>query len=209
MIMETKILTQEQIKEAAEILKAGELLAFPTETVYGLGAISNSKEAFEKLVQVKKRPPEKPFTLMCGSLPQAFEYCHLDKAAKAVMEAFMPGEITVLVKAKEGLPPWITLGSETIGIRVPDSKYVSALIKEVGCPLLVPSANKSGEPTSNSFEMSKEAFDGEIARIVMGQCLSKKASTIVNLSKAGEISLVREGPIPFDIIKHCWEENRI
>ncbi|MCQ2799257.1 MAG: threonylcarbamoyl-AMP synthase [Bacilli bacterium] len=200
-----EILSLKEIDEAASVLINEDVLGFPTETVYGVGVVFDSKVAFERLVNLKRRSPDKPFAMMCESLDEAFNYIDVSPKAKKLMNHFLPGELTVLVKAKPELPEWVTLGTGVIGIRVPDSSYVKSLIKKVGKPLLVTSANKSGEPTTKVFEEVVKVFDGELKAIVEGKCESLVPTTIVNLSK-DSLSLVREGPIPFDTIKKFWEE---
>ena len=128
--METKRLNQNQIEEATSILKNEGVLGFPTETVYGLGVIASSKKAFDKLVEVKQRSPEKPFTLMCCNLTQAVRYCEVDVGSIAVMKHYFPGELTVLLKARKNVPEWVNLNKPTIGIRIPNSKYVLSLIEK-------------------------------------------------------------------------------
>lgn len=206
--MKTEIIDETAVEVAAQWLKNGEVVCFPTETVYGIGVIANSQRAFDKLVEAKRRPPTKPFSLMCSSLKESFAFCDVDVKAKAVMKAFMPGEITVLVKAKAGLDHWITLGTPVIGIRVPDSKYVLDLIGRVGSPCLVTSANHSGDPTSTSFEETKKAFEGEVKGIVKGECTSLVASTIVDLSDPSQVKLVRPGPIAFEKIEEIWRNAK-
>lgn len=203
--MNTTIWEEKDIDLVAEALKRGEVVCFPTETVYGIGVIATQEAAFSKLVATKRRPPEKPFSMMVANLGQAFQYLEAGEKGKRVMEHFMPGEITVLAKAKEGLPSWVTLGTSILGLRIPAVPFVLALIEKVGEPLLVTSANHSGEPTSVSFEETKKVFDGEVCGIVKGNCHSKQASTIVNIISEDEIKLVREGPIPFAEIKNIWE----
>lgn len=206
--METRILQEKDIDSCASLLLKGEVVAFPTETVYGVGVIATKEEAFNALVASKRRPPSKPFSMMLSSLKDVDLYAEIGPKGRAVMEKYMPGEITVLVKAKEGLPPWITLGTPLIGIRIPDSRFVLSLIDKVGAPLLVTSANHSGEPTSTSFDVTYATFKGEIAGVVKGKCVSEKASTIVNISSEENITLVREGPIPFEDIKAIWENTK-
>ncbi|MBQ1879333.1 MAG: Sua5/YciO/YrdC/YwlC family protein, partial [Bacilli bacterium] len=130
--METKILQENDIDSCASMLLKGEVVAFPTETVYGVGVIATKEEAFNALVASKRRPPSKPFSMMLSSLKDVDMYAKIGPKGRAVMEKYMPGEITVLVKAKEGLPHWITLGTPLIGIRIPDSKFVLSLIDKVG-----------------------------------------------------------------------------
>lgn len=200
-----EILKLNEINEASSVLLNEDVLAFPTETVYGVGVVFDSKVAFERLVNLKRRSPDKPFALMCGSLKEAFGYIEVSDKAKKLMNHFLPGELTVLVRAKADLPAWVTLGTGVVGIRVPDSTYVKALIKEVGKPLLVTSANKSGEPTTRFFDEVVKVFDGELNAIVEGKCESLVPTTIVDLTK-DSLTLIREGPIPFDTIKKFWEE---
>lgn len=202
--MKTLKLEEKDIDIAANVLRNGEILAFPTETVYGVGAVYDNEEAFKKLVNLKKRPPNKPIALMCTSVEEALNYVNVSEKAKKVMERFLPGELTVLVNAKKDLPNWVTLGTDVIGIRVPDSHYIQSLFKKVGKPCLVTSANRSGEPTSREYEEVVSIFDGECAGIVKGKCVSLTPSTIVNLTSDDNISLVRNGPIPFEEIESYW-----
>ena len=201
--METKILERNDIAEAASILKSGEVIAFPTETVYGLGAIANGV-SFEKLVKIKGRPEGKPFTLMISNFSSIAPYVEFDAKAIALMHRFMPGEITVLLPAKKGIPDWVNHGSEYVGIRMPNSQVILDLIDKVGSPLLVPSANKSGEPALTTFEAVFATFNKEIAAILKGECVSNKPSTIIKIDK-GNISLIREGNLRFSQIKDFYD----
>lgn len=204
--MKTMKLTKDDIEQAAKILQDGEVLIFPTETVYGLGGIYDDERAFQKMVAIKKRPPNKPFALMCTSVEQALQYCKVNDKAIKIMQHFLPGELTVLVHAKENLPRWVTLGTGIIGIRVPDDNYIRSLFAMVGKPCLVTSANRSGEPTSRYYEEVVRLFDEECAGIVQGECVSLTPSTIINLAKDDSISLVREGPVPFATIESYWRD---
>lgn len=202
--MDTKRLNQSQIDEAAAILREGGILAFPTETVYGLGVLASNKDSFEKLVSVKRRSPEKPFTLMCCNLTQAVRYCEIDVGAVGVMKKYFPGELTVLLRARENVPEWVNLGKKTIGVRIPNNEYVLGLIEKVDEPLLVPSANRSNEPVETTFEGVFKIFNGEIDGVVEGECIGGKPSTIVDLSVPGDPKLVREGPISFEEVLEVY-----
>lgn len=193
-------------QEAVEYLKNGEVLSFPTETVFGLGVRYDDYQAFEKLVAVKQRPPEKPFTLMCASVEDIAKYAYVDSNIKRVIDTFMPGPITLLLKPKENLYPWVTLKSPTIGIRVPDFKELQRLIASVGVPLLVPSANKSGkQPCKDITEVIKE-FDGEISAVINGKVNGALPSTIVSLVD-GKCTLIRQGDINFDTIEKVFKKG--
>jgi Sua5/YciO/YrdC/YwlC family protein len=201
-------LTEKDFEKAAAILHKGEILAFPTETVYGVGVVFDNETAFKSLVNLKKRPPNKPFQLMCSSLKQASEYVEMGPKAKKVMEEFLPGELTVLVHSKPGLPEQATLGTGVVGIRVPASEFVLKMIAKVGKPCLVTSANRSGEPTSTKYEEVLKVFDGEVGGIVKGECTSLVASTIIDLTSEEEVKLIREGPIPFAKLQEAWRNAK-
>ncbi len=200
------ILEEKDYKIAAKVLQNEDILAFPTETVYGVGVVYDSEEAFNKLVALKKRPPNKPFALACGSIEEAGKYIVADDRTKKLMAHFLPGEITFLVKSKPDLPKWVTLGTDTIGIRVPANDFCVKLFNEVGKPCLLTSANMSGEPTLRFFEEVKAQFDGQVGAIVKGECTSLVPTTIVLVGDSG-IKLVREGPISFETIENYWKEN--
>lgn len=199
-------LTEKDIEISAKVLRNGEILAFPTETVYGVGVIFDNEAAFKKLVNLKKRPPNKPFQLMCSSLEQALKYVEAGPKALAIMKEFLPGELTVLVHSKPGLPEQVTLGTGVVGIRVPASDFVQKMIAKVGKPCLVTSANRSGEPTSTKYEEVLKVFDGEIGGIVKGECTSLVASTVVDVTSENEIKLIREGPVPFAKLQEAWRK---
>jgi L-threonylcarbamoyladenylate synthase len=199
------LVTNFKDKRVIKAILNNEVAAFPTETVYGLGVIYNSQDAFNKLVDTKKRHPDKPFTLMLGDKEQIHKYATFSHKTKRLIDAFLPGEITLLLKPKKGLYPWVTLGSKYIGIRVPNSKDVCDLINEVGEPMLVSSANISSEPVRENFDEVFDTFNDKIAIIIKGDVVSKTPSTIVICDE--ELTLVREGKLPFSIIKEEWEKE--
>ena len=185
------------------ILK-NDVVAFPTETVYGLGVIYNSKEAFDNLVNVKNRTPDKPFTLMLGDKNDISKYAVISEKAQRIIDKFLPGELTILLRPKEDLYPWVTLHSQYIGIRVPNSKDVCNMINNVGQPMLVSSANISSEPVCNNFEEVYSKFDAKVAIIVEGETSSNKPSTIVICDE--ELILIREGSLSFEVINKEWRK---
>lgn len=184
---------------------SGQVIAFPTETVYGLGVIYDSQEAFDRLVKVKNRAPDKPFTLMLGDISNISKYAKINSRIQKLIDRFMPGEITLLLKPVDGLYPWVTLNSEYIGIRVPDYKEVCSLINSLNKPMLVTSANISGEPVCKDFREVQDVFDERVSLIVEGLTRSSKPSTIILCDE--DIKLIREGSISFDDIKKVWEDE--
>lgn len=189
---------------AIELIKGNKLLAFPTDTVYGVSCRYDKKEAFDNLVKLKKRPPEKPFTVCLYSTNQIEEFGYVNEKIKRVIDKFLPGELTILLKSKDTYP-WVKLTSPTIGIRVLGLKEASDFIKKVG-PLLLTSVNESGKSPLNSYEEIKESFDGKIDGIIKldGYSNSFTPSTIV-LMIDDEIKLIRQGKILFDDIYKTWK----
>ncbi len=199
----TEIVDENNLAKASEALKEGGMVCFPTETVYGIGVIYDSREAFDDLVAAKRRSPDKPFALMSSSLDMAMKFIEIDGKRKKLLERFLPGEVTFLTNAKRDLPSWVTLGTGVIGIRVPASKLVHDLIETVGKPCLVTSANMSGEPTSATFEEAKDAFDGIADVIVNGKCNSLHASTIIDITH-DEFKLIRKGALNYEDVLDYW-----
>lgn len=203
-MMETKLTSFDDIN-MIKSLQEGEVVAFPSETVYGLGCVYDNLEAFNKLVQVKKRPPDKPFTLMLGKDYDFSKYAYVDDNIQRVIDKFVPGAITLLLKPRDNLPYQVTLKSPSIGIRVSSNTKLQELIYKVGKPLLVPSANLSGQPPLVTAKDVFNQFKDQISYIVDDICLNSKPSTIVNLSIKDEISLIRQGDISFEDIKKVFK----
>lgn len=200
-----KILKQNQLDEAAKLLKEGKVIAFPTETVYGLGVVYDDKVAYDSLCTVKRRPPEKPFTLMLADVKDVEKYADLNNVAKALVNAFMPGQFTLITKAKEGLPSWCISETGNVGIRIADYDLIRDLIRKTGKPLLVPSANKSGEKPATRTSEVIDAFGEELAAVVEGESISNIPSTIVFVSEKYS-NIFREGAVKIEDIKRVISE---
>ena len=188
-----KIFKPNQIDETALIVKEGGLIAFPTETVFGFGVIFDNKESYDRLISVKRRPPEKPFTLMLSDVEQIEKYAALDECAYKLIKKYMPGQFTIIVKAKDNLPSYCVSKEGNVGIRISSDDLVRNLIRKVGKPLLVPSANKSGEPPLTKSDDVISIFENEIDGIIIGESTSNVPSTIVMIDN--EVSVIREGLI--------------
>ncbi|MEG0526894.1 MAG: L-threonylcarbamoyladenylate synthase [Longicatena sp.] len=192
--MNTKHYKKEDINEIASCIIKGEVIAFPTDTVFGLGVIYENEDALEALKLSKGRPENKPIPTMVCSLEQIEKIAHVSEMAKKLIQAFMPGAFTIILKKREELPDYLTNGFDTVGIRMPEDDFVLELISKCGKPMLVTSANLSGEePGQTDIEVLKQ-LDGRIHGIVEGCATGGIASTIVDMS-GEEVTIVREGPI--------------
>lgn len=197
--MNTIRLEKEDLQQVAQLLKEGNVVAFPTDTVYGLAVIYENEEALEALKRSKGRPENKPIPTMVSSIEQMKEIAQMSEKATALAEAFMPGAFTMILKKKETLPAYLTNGFDTVGIRMPNDEFILELIEACGKPLLVTSANLSGEETGIRDDQVLSQLDGRIHAIVMGEAVGKVASTIVDFS-GEDVKIIREGPVTKDMI---------
>lgn len=195
-----KILKSTELNEAAELLKKGEVIAFPTETVYGLGVVYDNKEAYDKLVEVKRRPPFKPFTLMLADPEDVEKYANLNEAGRKLVKAFMPGPFTLITDAKPGLPKWCLSEIGRVGVRVADYDLIRELIRKTGKPLLVPSANRAGEEPGRTAQQVFDTFGDEFPAVIEGKTFDSMPSTVVMVEEK-YTHVFREGPIKIEDIK--------
>lgn len=191
---------------AKYVLDNSHVIAFPTETVMGLGVYYNDFNAYQLLNKIKCRPEDKPYTMMLCSKDEIEKYAYVDERAKKVIDAFMPGEITVLLRSKDTVPGYVTHNSGVIGVRVPNLANLLDFLRFIDTPLLVPSANKSGEkPAMNSDEV-KRIFNNEVGYVFEGEAKGGVPSTLVDLTQK-EVKIYREGNISLsDILKVIEKE---
>lgn len=194
---------KEQIESAKEELLNGHVISFPTETVMGLAIVYNNYDAYLRLNEIKNRREDKPYTMMVKDVSEIEKYAFINKKIKKVIDAFMPGSITILLKAKDNVPGYVTHDTGIIGIRIPTNIEAIELLKAMDVPLLVPSANKAGEKPALNDKEVKEIFKSEIHCVIEGTSLGQLASTIVDLSN-DEIKLIRMGPIDYQEIERRY-----
>lgn len=173
-------------------LISGGILAFPTDTVFGLGCIMDRK-AIEKIYEVKGRSFDKPLPMMCSNLKMIEEVAYISEKAKKIIDAFVPGPLTLIFKKKENVEDYITQGKKTIGIRVPDDAFILDMIDSLGMPLMVTSANNSGEPSLAKWKDVYGIMKGKIDGIVCEDAKGEVSSTIIDVSD--DLKILREGPI--------------
>ena len=191
--MNTVSVKKEDIEQVAKLVSDSRVVAFPTETVFGLGVKFGSYQALDALYEIKHRDKGKAISMMISNPKDIEKYAYINKEAKKLIDAFMPGMITIILKKRPFIDDYFTASLDTIGIRIPDDPFVLALLDQTG-PMLVTSANLSGEDSLVDDKAVMEVFNGKIPLIVEGESISKKASTIVDLSK-GKIEILRVGDI--------------
>lgn len=192
---------QNEIEKLVEILKNDGVISVPTDTVFGVCARMNSKIAHDNLIKVKNRPISKSFPVMCADIEQIKNVAIVTEREEKLINVFMPGPITLVLKKNKELPSYVTNGKETIAIRMATSKALEELIQKLDCPLFMTSANQSGEPTcENLDEIEKNC--PLLAGMMEGRVVFSKSSTIVDCS-SDEIKILREGPITKEQIEEC------
>lgn len=196
--METVLVEKENINEVIDLLNHDEVVAFPTETVFGLGVKFSHLEALEKIYEIKHRSHSKAITLMIYDPKDIEKYAYVNENAQKLIDYFMPGMITLVLKKKSILSDDFTAGYDTIGIRIPDDPFVLKLLKEVG-PMLVTSANISGQETLLNDQEVYKQFKGKIKMIVKGKCKSTLASTVIKVDE--DVTILRQGCIQEEEIR--------
>ncbi len=196
--MNTQIVkpNEDSVKKAGEILRCGGIVAFPTDTVYGLGAVYTDVSAVMKIFEAKGRDEGKPLSILISDISQVDELAReIPENAKKLMRAFWPGALTVIVKKSESVPACVTAGGDTVGIRMPSSETAREIIECAGSPLAAPSANISGKRSAASGDDVREDLFGRIDMIIDGgRCDIGVSSTVVDLTE-GKIRILREGTI--------------
>lgn len=197
----TKVVLENQMNEICDVIQKGGIVAFPTETVYGVGIHFNDEEALERLMEAKNRDYSKAITLMVADKKDISQYAYISPQAQKMIDQFMPGMITLIFKKKESVRDSMTNGKSTIGIRIPDSEFVLSLLKKVG-PMLVTSANLSQHSNTTSTQEVLNQLDGRIDLVVDGKTSDNIASTVVDVSQ-DEIKILRAGKITKEQIEEA------
>ena len=184
--IETIILgtTEQDIERGAEIIRRGGLVAFPTETVYGLGANGMDAEASAKIYAAKGRPSDNPMIVHIADVRELETLTgEITKDMETLMDAFWPGPMTMVVKAKPEVPKVTTGGLDTVAVRMPNHPVALALIKASGVPIAAPSANASGRPSPTSGIHVMDDLNGRIDAVVMGdECQIGIESTVIDMT---------------------------
>jgi L-threonylcarbamoyladenylate synthase len=198
--------SQREIKKGVKILQKGGVIAFPTDTVYGLGADAFNATAVERIYEIKNRPEYQQFPLLIADVKQ------LDTLAEPIPEIawflarrFWPGGLTLVLSKKDSVPAYLA-SRPTIAVRIPNHLICQALIQHLGNPIIGTSANISGQPAALTAEEVEQQLGGKIDLIINGgQCSGGKESTIVDITHEPPI-ILRQGIIPSQEIDKAYKE---
>ncbi|UYN99440.1 MAG: threonylcarbamoyl-AMP synthase [Devosia sp.] len=185
------------IDDAATLLRAGRLVAFPTETVYGLGADATNPDAVLSIYETKGRPRFNPLIVHCADLAMAERLADVPDLARRLAERFWPGPLSIVLPLRpgHGLADIATAGLDTVALRVPDHPLAQALLRATGRPLAAPSANPSGKLSPTTAEQVRRGFSGAVPVLDGGPCRAGVESTIIAIHGTQLVQL-RAGAVP-------------
>ena len=195
--MPKQLTIEKQIKLAIAILKKGGIVAFPTDTVYGLGANPLNAQAVARIYKVKRRPHNLPLPLLLAEKSDLLRVANVvPEIAWQLAERFLPGGLTLVLRKSPWVPSAVTAGGDTVAVRIPDHPVPIALIRGLGTPIVGTSANLSGRPSPVTAEEVREQLGDEVDLVINGgRCPGGTESTVLDIS--GKVpTLIREGAIP-------------
>lgn len=189
------------LEKAAQLIKQGKIVVFPTETVYGIGTNGLDEQAVKKLYEVKQRPLNKPISLLVSNMEMINEIARdITETEYKIMEKFFPGPLTIILKKKNIVPDIVTAGQDTVGIRMPSGEIAKKLVEVAGVPIAAPSANISGEPSGTNLQEIRKHFEGKVECFIGGGISELGlASTIVQVVD-GKPVILRQGSITLEQI---------
>lgn len=200
--------SQTGLKEAAAALAEGGVVAFPTETVYGLGADARNTDAVQRIFEAKGRPSDNPLIVHLAHAEDVYELIRsANDIEKTLMSAFWPGPLTLVLPLKEGaVSPLVTAGLDTVAVRVPSHDLARRLIDASGCPLAAPSANRSGRPSPTHAMHVMEDLNGRIDGVLDGGPTGVGLESTVVRVTDGKIHILRPGGVTMEQLKHTLGE---
>ena len=180
------------IKQVAATLENGGVVAYPTDTTYGIGCSIFSKKGLERIYQMKQRDRRKPFSFICSDLAEVSRFARLTNHAFKIMKRCLPGPYTFVLEASREVPDLLTTKQKTVGIRMPDNPICMAIVRELGAPIVTTSANLSGEePIGNPDEIGRQ-FGKQLDMLIDGGMLTTDVSSVISLV-GDQVEILREG----------------
>jgi len=196
--IETKKIDKKIIKHAADIIKTGGLVIYPTETCYGIGGDATNVKVIDNIYEIKRRPRTKPIPIIVSDLRMMNKYGMITDRVRILMKSFMPGPLTIVVRKRKTIPD--SLNPKEIAFRISSHPVASVLVKEVKLPITSTSANLYNEPPLYRAEDVIKRFDKKVDMILdYGSLPRINPSTLIDM-KTNEPKLIREGPIPIKTI---------
>jgi len=170
-----------QITRVVESLKDGKVIAYPTDTTYGIGCSIFCKKSIERIYQMKQRDRRKPFSVICSSLSEISEYARVSNSAFKIIKRHLPGPYTFVFEATREVPDLLLTRQKTVGIRIPNNRICIDIVTSLGNPIITTSANISGEEPEGDPRSIAETFGNHLDFIIDGGMLTTDVSSVVSL----------------------------
>jgi len=170
-----------QISRVVESLKDGRVIAYPTDTTYGIGCSIFCKKSIERIYLMKQRDRRKPFSVICSSLSEISRYANVNNSAFKIIKRYLPGPYTFVFEATREVPDLLLTRQKTVGIRIPDNRICCDLVAGLGNPIITTSANLSGEEPEGDPRIIAETFGSQLDYIIDGGILATEVSSVVSL----------------------------
>lgn len=179
---------QRLVSKVVNVLREGGVIAYPTDTTYGIGCSILNKRGIERIYLLKQREKKKPFSFICADLSEVARYARVSNYAFKVLKRFLPGPYTFVLEATSIVPDLLLTRQKTVGIRIPDNRICGAIVGELGHPIITTSANRSGdEPIGDPYAVEAE-LGNDLDLVIDGGVLSADVSSIVSL--IGDVAVV-------------------
>lgn len=170
-----------QISRVAQCLKDGGVIAYPTDTTYGIGCSIFNKKGIERIYLMKAREKRKPFSFICSSLSEVTEYARVSNIAFKILKRYLPGPYTFVLEATREVPDLLLTRQKTVGIRMPENAICMELVRALGNPIVTTSANLSGdEPVGDPLEIDR-TFGHQLDYVIDGELLTTDVSSVISL----------------------------
>ena len=193
------------LEQAAELIKQGKIVVFPTETVYGIGTNGLDENAVKKLYEVKQRPLNKPISLLVSNMEMVNLIAKdITEVEYKIMEKFFPGPLTIILKKKEIVPDILTAGQNTVGVRMPSGEIARKLLEYANIPIAAPSANISGMPSGINLQEIKKQFKGKVDYFIDGGNSELGISSTIVQVVDGKPQILRQGSITLEQINQIF-----
>ena len=204
-VFRTETLLDADYAELTSLLQSGGVIAFPTDTAYGLGADPFNEAAIDRIFRLKGRAETQPILLIVDSLAMAKSVSVPPRVFRETAAQFWPGPLTMILRAAKSLPPKVTAGTNTIGLRWPVAESATRLLKHFKRPITATSANRSGRPSAITAEEVRAQFDESLDALIDGGTLpSRGGSTLLDLTVEPPV-LLREGPVSFESLQQFFD----
>lgn len=188
--------TKEDIQKIADIIKSGRIAVIPTDTVYGIATCCTNEKAVKHIFEIKNRPATNPINIIASDIKMIKKVTkNISEKEENIIKSFFPGAMTIILEKREVIPDIITAGKDTVGVRIPNDKFLLELIKNIGEPIVATSCNLAGEEALIEPEEILNRFRDKLDCLVdEGKSKIGKPSTIIKVENE-EIKILREGPI--------------